>query len=110
MPKWDVDFNCRLNLQDQEIVGGEGGGWRSHSHIPLPPGLQAMIDRLTSFARSEVTGIGGRAEQSEVERSFRQAQENMSYRHRVSAPNRRSERRKVMRFVAKTLAKTRTGP
>jgi len=110
MPKWDVDFNCRLNLQDQQIVS-----WGAKVEalaevirdIPLPPGLQAMIDRLNILrAVRGTTGIEGiELSQSEVEEIISAGPGEHVLppsRQRAELEVRNAE--KVMRFVAKTLA------
>ena len=109
MPQWDVDFNCRLNLQDHDIVS-----WCAKVEalaevirgIPLPPGLQAMIDRLNILrAVRGTTGIEG------IELSQSEVQEIMSAgpeEHVLPPSRQRAEQevknaRNVMLFVAKTL-------
>ena len=109
MPKWDIDFNCRLNLQDQEIVS-----WNAKVEalaevirgIPLPPGLQAMIDRLNILrAVRGTTGIEGiELSQSEVQEIMAAGPEE----HVLPPSRQRAEQevknaRNVMLFVAKTL-------
>ena len=110
MPKWDVDFNCRLNLQDQEIVS-----WVAKVEalaevirgIPLPPGLQAMIDRLNILrAVRGTTGIEGiELSQSEVEEIISaEPGEHVLPPSRQRAEQEVRNAEQVMRFVGKTLA------
>ena len=116
MPQWDVDFNCRLNVQDQEIVS-----WVAKVEaladairgIPLPPGLQAMIDRINILrAVRGTTGIEG------IELSESEVQEIMAAgpeEHVLPPSRQRAEQEarnaeKGMRFVAKTLSEDPNRP
>lgn len=109
MPTWEVDFNCRLSLQDPEIVASVArvDALAKVIHgIPLPPAVQQRIDSLNILrAVRGTTGIEG-TEVSETEvQAIMDAppkQQVLSEaRHRAEQEVRNAQI--VMQFVARSL-------
>ncbi len=116
MPEWDVHFDCRVDLQEPEIVASVArvdALARVIRGIPLPPGAQKRIDSLNIIrAVRGTTGIEGtEVSETEVERIIAAPQEKQV----LSDARRRAEREvrnadQVMRFVAQTLRNDPTRP
>src|SRR3972149_10231342 len=116
MPKWDIDFNCRLNLEDHEIVS-----WSAKVEalaavirgIPMPPALQEFINRLNILrAVRGTTGIEGiELSQTEVEEIISAGPgEHVLPPSRQRAEQEVKNAEKVMLFVAKTLGEDPNRP
>ena len=106
MPQWDIDFNCRLNLNDPEIVAGIAkveALCAVIQGIPLPPAVQQRIDSLNILrAVRGTTGIEG-TEVSETE--VGEIIEAPPEKHVLIDSRQRAEQEvrnaaRVMRFVA----------
>ncbi len=116
MPKWAVDFNCRLDTQDPKIVSQVAliDALAKFIHgIPLPPGVQSRIDALNIIrAVRGTTGIEGtEVSESEVEQIISAPPKQ----HVLAAPRRRAEQevrnaQHVMQFVAKILGRDPNHP
>ena len=109
MPSWEIDFNCRLNTQDPEIlsdVAKVDALANVIRGIPLPPGVQKRIDSLNILrAVRGTTGIEG-TELSETE--VEQIMSAPPGEHVLPPSRQRAEQeaknaQKVMIFVAQTL-------
>lgn len=109
MPTWEVDFGCRLNTDDPEILSNVAKAdalAKVIQGIPLPPAAQERIDTLNIMrAVRGTTGIEGtELSESEVEQIM-----SASPGQRILPPSRqRAEQEaknaeRVMRFVAETL-------
>ena len=116
MPTWEVDFNCRLNLQDPDIVASiaKVDALAKVIHgIPLPPAIQHHIDSLNILrAVRGTTGIEG-TEVSETEvmaimQATPQHQVLSEARHRAEQEVRNAQL--VMQFVAWSLKQQPTYP
>jgi Fic family protein len=109
MPKWDVDFNCRLDLRNQEIVSCVAkveALAQVIRGVPMPPALQDSINQLNILrAVRGTTGIEG------VELTESEVREIMSAPpgKRVLPPSRQRDEQearnaeKVMLFVGERL-------
>lgn len=108
MPEWHIDFNCRLNVGDPELVSWvakiEALAKVIHG-IPLPPAVQRHIDALNILrAVRGTTGIEGtEVSETEVEQIIATPQHRVlpDSRQRAELEVRNAEH--VMRFVASTL-------
>lgn len=111
MPRWDVDFNCRLDIDDVEIVTSvaKTGALAEVIHgIPLPPAVQSRIDSLNILrAVRGTTGIEGtEVSETEVEQIMAAMPED-----RVLPPGRQRAEQEVrnaemvMLYVAEVLKK-----
>lgn len=109
MPTWEVDFSCRLNTDDPEVLSNVAKAdalAKVIRGIPLPPAVQERIDTLNIMrAVRGTTGIEGtELSESEVEQIM-----SASPGQHVLPPSRqRAEQEvknaeRVMRFVAETL-------
>lgn len=109
MPAWDVNFDCRLNIEDHEIVSSVervNAMAEVIRGIPLPPAVQRHIDRLNILrAVRGTTGIEGtELSETEVEGIISAPPEA----HVLSQARQRAEQEaknanEVMIFVADTL-------
>ena len=116
MPQWEVDFDCRLNLDDPEIVSNVAtvNALSKVIHgIPLPPGLQRHIDSLNILrAVRGTTGIEGtEVSESEVEEIIAAAPDKPvlpNFRQRAEQEVRNAQH--VMEFVSNRLRKDPTHP
>jgi len=111
MPTWDVDFGCRLNTEDHEIVSNVAKV-RALADvirgIPLPPAVQRHIDSLNILrAVRGTTGIeGAELSETEVEQIISTSpQEHVLSQARQRAEQEARNANEVMIFVAETLQK-----
>jgi Fic family protein len=116
MPTWDVDFDCRLNTEDHEIVSSIAKV-RALADvirgIPLPPGVQRRIDSLNiSRAVRGTAGIEGtELSETEVEHIISTPPpEHVLSQARQRAEQEARNANEVMIFVAKTLQEDPTYP
>jgi Fic family protein len=108
MPTWEVHFDCRLDLQNREIISSvatvEALAKVIHG-IPLPPATQRRIDTLNILrAIRGTTGIEGtEVSEAEVDAIMRMPQKQVlpEARHRAEQEVRNAAQ--VMEFVAATL-------
>lgn len=109
MPSWDVDFSCRLDLQDHEVVShvAKIDALAKVIHgIPLPPAVQRRIDSLNIMrAVRGTTGIEGtEVSEAEVEKIIlAKPGEQVLSESRERAEKEVRNADKVMRSVAATL-------
>jgi Fic family protein len=109
MPRWEIDFNCRLNAQDPEIVSNVPkveALAKVIRGIPLPPGVQNRIDSLNILrAVRGTTGIEGtELSETEVEQIMSASPgEHVLPPSRQRAEQEAKNAQKVMIFVAQTL-------
>lgn len=116
MPQWNVDFDCRVDLQDLEIATSvfKVDALAKVIHgVPLPPAVQMHIDSLNILrAVRGTTGIEG-TEVSEDE--VRQIMVAAPEEHVLSESRQRAEQEvrnaeKVLRYVAKVLTDNPSEP
>lgn len=116
MPKWNVNFNCRINLKDSAVLTAVAK-IDALSHvihgIPLPPAVQRRIDRLNILrAVRGTTGIEGtEVSETEVDQILDAPAETHvlpDYRKRAEQEVRNAEH--VMRYVARVVASNPTQP
>lgn len=116
MPQWEVDFDCRLNLNDPEIVSNVAtvnALSKVIRGIPLPPGLQRHFDSLNILrAVRGTTGIEGtEVSESEVEEIIAAAPDKRvlpDFRQRAEQEVRNAQH--VMEFVSDRLREDPTHP
>ena len=111
MPTWEIDFNCRLNAQDPDILSDVAkveALAKVIRGIPLPPGVQKRIDSLNILrAVRGTTGIEGtELSETEVEQIMSAAPgEHVLPPSRQRAEQEAKNAQNVMIFVAQTLRK-----
>ncbi len=115
MPTWDVDFNCRLDIQNPKIVANVArvGALAKVIHgIPLPPAIQQRIDRLNILrAVRGTTGIEGtEVSETEVAAIIRTPKKHVLSEARARAEQEVRNAERVMRFVAASLKRRRDYP
>jgi Fic family protein len=106
MPQWEISFDCRLNLNDTQIVSGIAKAEALAAvirGIPLPPAVQERIDSLNILrAVRGTTGIEGtevsETEVGEIIDAPPEKQVLVASRKRAEQEVRNAAR--VMRFVA----------
>jgi Fic family protein len=109
MPTWDVNFDCRLNTEDHEIVSNVARVTALADvirGIPLPPAVQRHIDSLNILrAVRGTTGIEGtELSETEVEHIISApAGEHVLSEARQRAEQEAKNANEVMIFVADTL-------
>lgn len=108
MPTWDIDFRCRLDLQDPDIVASVAkveALAQVIRGIPLPPAIQHNIDTLNILrAVRGTTGIEGtEVSQAEVAEIMRTPQSHVLPEARRRAEQEVRNAEHVMRFVASAL-------
>lgn len=116
MPQWEVNFDCRLYIQDPEIVESVARVAALSSvirGIPIPPSVQEKIDALNIMrAVRGTTGIEGtEVSETEVEQIIAAAPEQRvlpESRRRAEQEVRNAEQ--VMRFIADKLRNDPTYP
>jgi len=109
MPSWEIDFNCRLNTQDPEILSDVAkveALAKVIRGIPLPPGVQKRVDSLNILrAVRGTTGIEGtELSETEVEQIMSASPgEHVLPPSRQRAEQEAKNAQNVMIFVAQTL-------
>jgi len=116
MPSWEIDFNCRLNTQDPEILSNVAKADALANvirGIPLPPGVQQRINALNILrAVRGTTGIEGtELSETEVEQIMSAAPgEHILPPSRQRAEQEAKNAQEVMAFVADTLEQDPSHP